>query len=163
MTTQPESAPETTATGDESALGDAGKRALAAEREARRKAEDALKAARAQLRDAQLRSAAAGKLHDPADAARLLDVASLAVGEDGTYDPAALGAAIDALTTSKPYLAPAAPKPGFQGTGDGGAAGRTTVSGVSQLSRSDLKGMSAQQIAEANRAGRLRDIMGGGR
>jgi len=143
---------------DDPQLGDAGKRALADERNARRAAERAAKATRAELDKlraegqtetekaiakakadgatealtkanervlkAEVRAAAAGKLTDPADAARFLDLSDFTVGEDGDVDTKALGQAIDRLLKERPYLGSAGGKRSTGGA-DGGARGNT--------------------------------------
>lgn len=119
---------------------------------------EALKAANDRLLKAEIRAAAAGKLSDPADAIRLLDLASFKVGDDGEIDSGAIGAAIEELIKTKPYLA--AKASGFQGTGDGGAAGREGR--PSQLTAADLKTMSPAQIVKAREEGRLDRYMNSG-
>jgi len=54
---------------------------------------------------AEVRAAAAGKLADPSDALRFLDLAQFEVGEDGDIDQDEIADAIDELLTQKPYLA----------------------------------------------------------
>lgn len=118
---------------------------------------EALKAANDRLLKAEIRAVAAGKLADPADAVRLLDLSAFTVGDDGEIDGKAIAAAIDQLVKDKPYLA-AAPK-GFQGSGDGGA--RPNGSGPKQVTATELRQMKPEQIAKARQEGRLRDLMGG--
>lgn len=143
-------------------LGDAGKRALDAERAARQTADRARKAAEKELETlrsqsmsdaekavaaakaegrsealtaanerlvkAEVRIAAAGKLADPADAVRFLDLADFKVDADGEVDAKAVAKAIDQLVKDRPYLAAGTTK--VQGSGDGGARG-TSQTGVS--------------------------------
>lgn len=52
-----------------------------------------------------VRAAAGGKLADPSDAVRLLDLSEFEVDDDGEVDAKAIDAAIDDLLSSKPYLA----------------------------------------------------------
>lgn len=138
-------------------LGDAGKRALDEERNARKTAEKAARDAKAELdklrKDsmsdqekaiadakaevrqevlaqansrllrAEVRAAAAGKLADPDDAARLLDLDSF-VDDEGDIDSKAIKSAIDKLVAAKPYLSA---KPG-SGSGEGGARGGSASS-----------------------------------
>jgi hypothetical protein len=104
---------------------------------------------------AEVRAAAAGKLADPADAVRLLDVSGLAVGDDGTVDAKALAERISQLVKDKPYLAAKT----FQGTGDGGAAGREPANGPKQVTKAEIKTMSAEQIDRARVEGRLSDYL----
>lgn len=140
---------------DDAQLGDAGRRALADERAARRKAEKDAKATKAELDrlrsegqseqdkaiakaktegatealtkanervlKAEVRAAAAGKLTDPADAARFLDLSDFPVGDDGEVDAKALGQAIDRLLKERPYLGTGAKR--TTGSADGGARG----------------------------------------
>lgn len=125
---------------------------------ARRDAEAAANAkANARILAAEVRAAAAGKLADPSDAARYLDLSEFEVGDDGGVDQEAIAEAISDLIKKKPYLA--AKAQGFQGSGDGGA--RTGGSRPSQLTGADLKTMSAQAIDKARREGRLERYMSG--
>lgn len=125
--------------------------------EARREAEQAA-AARANERilSAEIRAAAAGKLADPSDAARYLDMTEFEVGDDGSVDAEAISEAISDLIKKKPYLA--AKAQGFQGTGDGGARGNGRGR---QLAAADLKTMSPQQIDQARLEGRLSRLLSG--
>jgi len=74
---------------------------------------EALKEMAGRLVETEVRAAAAGRLADPADAVRLLDVAEF-VGDDGAIDREAIGAAIAELIEAKPYLA-TEPKPSGNG------------------------------------------------
>jgi len=74
-----------------------------AEAKAEGKAE-AIQTLARKLLEAEVRAQAAGKLADPADAARLLDLDDF-LGDDGTYDAKAIGRALDELVVAKPYLA----------------------------------------------------------
>ncbi|MEU0309775.1 hypothetical protein [Streptomyces cyaneofuscatus] len=175
--------------GDEGAvdLGDKGKRALASmkgkwrterdkrkqleeqlaqqaagdeEAKARREVEQAaLSKANARIRRAEVKAAAKGVLADPGDAYKFLDLEQFEVDDDGNIDSDEIADAIETLVKEKPYLA-AAPARRFQGTGDGGAARK--ASRPKQLSRSDLKNMSPEQITKAQDAGRLDDLLGEG-
>ncbi|WKV74732.1 hypothetical protein AW27_026365 [Streptomyces sp. PCS3-D2] len=168
------------------ALGDKGKRALAsmkgkwrAERDRareleqrlaekdgadeaaamRRQAEqDAVAKANARIIRSEVKAAAKGVLADPADAFKFLDLDQFEVDEDGNLDEDEVADAIQDLIKSKPYLA-AAPAKRFQGTGDGGAARK--ASRPKQLTRADLKSMTAEAIDRAREDGRLDDLMGG--
>ncbi|MFC8494718.1 hypothetical protein ACFUJU_28780 [Streptomyces sp. NPDC057235] len=168
------------------ALGDKGKRALASmkgkwrsEREkrkaleeqlaqkdtadeadkVRREAESAATAkANARIVRAEVKAAAAGKLSDPADAYRFLDLTQFEVDDDGNVDSDEVADAIDDLIKTKPYLAAATAKR-FQGSGDGGAARK--ASRPKQLTRADLKTMTPEAIDKARIDGRLDDLMGG--
>lgn len=61
--------------------------------------------ANARILKAEVRAAAAGKLADPADALRLLDLDDFEVDDDGEVDAKAIAKALDDLVKSKPYLA----------------------------------------------------------
>ncbi|GAA3854214.1 hypothetical protein GCM10023084_05510 [Streptomyces lacrimifluminis] len=125
----------------------------------RRKAEqDALAKANARILRAEVKAAAAGKLADPADAFKFLDLDQFEVDDDGNVDSDEVADAIDELIKSKPYLAAATAKR-FQGTGDGGAARK--ASRPKQLSKQDLKTMTPEAIDQARIDGRLDDLMGG--
>ncbi|QUI32443.1 hypothetical protein H9W91_17425 [Streptomyces alfalfae] len=167
-------------------LGDPGKRALASmkgkwrsERDKRRDLErqladkssggddDAVKkataaataAANARILKAEIRAAAKGRLADPKDALTFLDLSAFEVDEDGQIDEDEITDAIEDLIKNKPYLAAATAKR-FQGTGDGGAARK--ASRPKQLTQSDLKKMTPQQIVKAQDDGRLDDLLGTG-
>lgn len=167
-------------------LGDKGKRALASmkgkwksERDKRKELEDqlaqqgsadeaetvrrkaeqtALAKANTRILRAEVKAAAAGKLADPADAYKFLDLDQFEVDDDGNVDSEEVADAIDDLIKSKPYLAAATAKR-FQGTGDGGAARK--ASRPKQLSQQDLKTMTPEAIDQARIDGRLDDLMGG--
>jgi hypothetical protein len=164
------------------ALGDAGKRALdamkakwKAERDKRRELEtqlsakpeadgdaaeairrEALKAANARILRSEIKAAAAGKLADPKDALKFLDLSKFEVDENGEIDSDDVADAIQSLVSDKPYLAAKATR--FQGTGDGGA--QRKASGPTQLTREDLKGMKPEAIAKAKAEGRLKGLLG---
>jgi hypothetical protein len=132
--------------------------AQAAADQARRDAETAATTkANARILAAEVRAAAAGKLADPSDAARYLDLSEFEVGDDGSVDAEAITEAISDLINKKPYLA--AKAQGFQGTGDGGA--RTGGSRPKQLTGADVKNMSATEISKARQEGRLERYLSG--
>ncbi|MFI1324556.1 hypothetical protein ACH4TI_15105 [Streptomyces rochei] len=163
------------------ALGDKGKRALAAmkgkwksERDKRRELEQRLSqggeddaaakavqaataAANTRILRAEVRAAAKGRLADPKDALTFLDISQFEVDEDGQVDEDEITDAIDTLLKNKPYLAAQSGRK-FQGTGDGGAARK--AGRPKQLTREDLKGMSADAILKAKSEGRLDDALG---
>ncbi|MEE1835755.1 hypothetical protein [Streptomyces sp. SP17KL33] len=168
-------------------LGDAGKKALDAmkskwhaERDKRReleaklaerdkpKADDAPDAdarvreaqrkANARILRSEVKAAATGKLADPSDAYRYLDLDAFEVDENGEVDAEEIATAITDLLTAKPYLAAATAKR-FKGTGDGGAARKAT--GPTQLTRADLASMSPAEIVKAKAEGRLTNLMSG--
>jgi hypothetical protein len=113
--------------------------------------------ANARILRSEIKAAAAGKLADPSDALAYLDPKSFEVDDNGDVDAEDLRDAIEDLLTRKPYLAAKAVSR-FQGTGDGGAARK--ASGPSQLTRTDLKGMSPAAIAKAKTDGRLNKVLG---
>lgn len=85
-------------------------------------ATEALSKANARVLAAEVRAAAAGKLADPADASRFLDLSEFEVGDDGEVDAKAIAKAIDQLVKEKPYLGTNGAKRST-GSGDGGARG----------------------------------------
>lgn len=127
-----------------------------AEQDNQRVRDEALTAANARILKAEVRAAAAGKLADPADALRFLDLSSIEVGEDGDIDAATVATAIDDLIKQKPYLAAQSGKR-FQGSADGGA--RNENSKPTQLTGEDVKKLSPQQIVAAKNAGQLDDYL----
>jgi len=80
---------------------------------------ETLAAANRRILTAEIRAAAGGKLADPLDAVRLLDVSSFSVNDDGEVDHKAIDKAIETLLDAKPYLSANAKR--VQGTADGGA------------------------------------------
>lgn len=153
----PTASPAAIAIGDPEVegLGEAGKKALDAERAERRKAEKrakeldvelakfreasmseqekAVEAARREaatatitavnqrILKAEIRAAAGGKLADPEDAIRFLDLDEFTVSDEGDVDQKAVYGAIDRLLQLKPYLAAGATRPA--GDADQGARG----------------------------------------
>ena len=113
---------------------------------------------------AEVRAAAAGKLADPADAHRFLDLSQFEVDADVNVDADEVAEAIDDLLTSKPYLAAqgGSTKPRFQGTADSGA--RKGNARPTQLTEADVKRLSAAgnhaEIVKAQNEGRLDDYLG---
>lgn len=75
----------------------------------------------ARLVRAEVKAAAAGKLADPADAPKFIDLAKIKIGEDGDPDAKQIKKAIEDLLKEKPYLAA-----NGQGWGDVGGGGHTT-------------------------------------
>ena len=162
-------------------LGDAGKKALdrmkakwQAERKARRDAEAKLSAANQgdkesahereliakannRILRSEVKAQAAGKLADPNDALRFLDLEAFEVSEDGDIDEDEIADAISDLIERKPYLAAQGDrKP--KGSMDGGVR---KESRPKQLTRTDLGRMSAEEIEKARKSGRLKTLMGG--
>lgn len=113
---------------------------------------------------AEVKAAAAGKLADPADAYRFLDLSQFEVDSDGNVDADEVAEAIEELLTSKPYLAAqgGSTKPRFQGTADSGA--RKGNARPTQLTEADVKRLSAAgkhaEIVKAQNEGRLDDYLG---
>lgn len=125
--------------------------------EAQRVKDEALASANERIRKAEVRAAAAGKLADPMDALKFLDLSTIEVGEDGEVDADAVNAALDQLISEKPYLAAQGRR--FQGSADAGA--RNEAVGPKQLTRSELATMTPDQINAAREAGQLADLMSG--
>jgi hypothetical protein len=124
--------------------------------EAQRVKDDALAAANNRILSAEVRAAAAGKLNDPADALAYIDLSSFEVGDDGSVDTDAIGAAVSDLISKKPYLAAQGGR--FQGSADGGA--RNDASRPAQLSESDMARMSPEQKVEALEKGQFDRLLG---
>lgn len=74
--------------------------------------------ANARILRAEIKAAAAGKLADPGDALRLLDLDDFEVDDEGDVDAKAIAKAIDDLVKSKPYLVG---KTAGKGSADNGA------------------------------------------
>lgn len=119
---------------------------------------EALKAANERIVRAEVKAAAGGKLADPADAVRFLDLSTFDVDDDGNVDAEQVADAIADLLKTKPYLA-AATATRWQGSADGGA--RNGKSKPSQLTHDEVKRMSPQQIVQAKAEGRLGDLLAG--
>lgn len=118
---------------------------------------EATKSANQRILRSEIKAAAAGKLADPADAYRFLDLDKLEVGDGGEIDAEEIADAIEELIKSKPYLA-AATAQRWQGSADGGA--RNGPAGPQQLTRADLNGMSNAEIVAAKKAGKLKNLLG---
>lgn len=118
----------------------------AAELERQKVHTEALGKANEKILKAELRAAGAGKLADPADALRFLDLSEFEVGTDGEVDQTAVNAAIDALLTNKPYLAAQGGKR-FQGGADGGPRNEVDTKTIDD------------EIAEATKAGNLQRVI----
>ena len=126
----------------------------AAKAEARR---EAIEAANKRILRSELKALATGKLADPSDAHLYINLDDFDVNDDGDVDSDALSEAIDELLTKKPHLA--AQKPNrFTGNGDQGTKGKDAK--PAQLSRTDLQGMSSEEIVAAKAEGRLNDLLG---
>ncbi|MER5892391.1 hypothetical protein [Streptomyces sp. NPDC001876] len=135
---------------------DAGDEAAQARREVE---QAALSKANARIVRSEVKAAAKGVMADPGDAYKFLDLDQFEVDDDGNIDSDEIADAIEELVKAKPYLA-AAPARRFQGTGDGGAARK--AGRPKQLSKSDLKNMSPEQITKAQDSGQLDDLLGTG-
>lgn len=109
------------------------------------------------LLKAEVRALATGKLADPADALRLLDLSQFEVSDDGETDGKAIEAAIGDLIKNKPYLA--ARPSGFQGSDSDGPAGKP--GGPEQVTEAEFSRMSPEQRVTARREGRLAEVLGG--
>lgn len=118
---------------------------------------EALSRANERILRSEIRAAAAGKLNDPADALKLLDLSKFEVDDDGNVDEDEIADAIADLVKNKPYLAAQGGKR-FQGSGDGGAR---KESRPTQLSRDDMDRMTPEQIEKARLEGRFDDLLTG--
>lgn len=126
-----------------------------AEIERRKVEEDALAKANERILKAEVRANAAAKLADPADALRFIDLSEFEVGTEGDVDAEAISAAIDDLLKSKPYLAAQGGSgPVFESPGSHREPGK------GQVSDSELKRMTPDQINAARAEGRLNDLLG---
>lgn len=111
---------------------------------------------------AEVKAAAAGKLADPADAFRFLDLDQFEVDADGNLDADEVSDAIEDLLKSKPYLAAqGGTTKRFQGTADSGA--RKGTGRPAQLTEADVKRLSKEgkhaEILKARDEGRLEDYL----
>ncbi|MFJ2318410.1 hypothetical protein ACIOTN_17110 [Glutamicibacter sp. NPDC087661] len=98
----------------------------------------------------EIKSAAAGKLQNPALAVRLLDLSDFEVDEDGNVDEDDIAQAIDELLEKEPYLAvQSGAGPKFDS-----ARGKRKV--AKKLTAKDLEGMSPAEIAKAYDEGRVK-------
>lgn len=104
-------------------------------------------------------AAANGKLTDPADALRYLDLSKFTVTDDGGVDTQAIADSIGELLEQKPYLGKAEQAPsGANITPPSGTRDGDRHQG--QLTRDDLKTMSPAEIVKAQQDGRLKDLLG---
>ena len=150
----------------EESLGDPGKRALDSMK-AKLNAEKVRRAAaesragdlearlNARIIRSEVKAAAKGKLADPSDAFKFLDLAQFEVTDDGDIDEGAIASALDNLIKQKPYLS----APGAISEGDMGHGSRPDPTTPRQLSQSDLDSMTPEQIVEAQNAGQLNDLL----
>lgn len=98
----------------------------------------------------EIKSAAAGKLQNPALAIRLLDISEFEVDEDGNVDEDEIAEAIDELLEREPYLA----VQGGAGPKFDSARGKRRP--TKKLTQKDLQGMSPAEIAKAYDEGRVK-------
>lgn len=126
-----------------------------AEQERQRAKDEALAGANRRILSAELRAAAKGKLADPSDAALYINLDDFEVSDDGEVDTDALRTAIDDLLARKSHLA--ADSRRFDGAADQGAQ---VPQRLSQLSQADLDNMSAADVNQARREGRLNRLLG---
>lgn len=117
---------------------------------------EATRAANERILRSEIKAAAAGKLADPADAYKFLDLDKFDITDSGDVDTEEIADAIEALIKTKPYLA-AATANKWQGSADGGA--RNGPAGPQQLTRDDLKGMSPEEVMAAKKAGQLKNLL----
>ena len=128
-----------------------------AERQTQAIKDEALKSANQRVLKAEIRAAASGKLADPNDALRFVDLSKFTVGDDGEVDSDAIGSAISELLASKPYL-------GAKDTQTTGIhitppSGRRDGEKPTQLTRADLKTMTPAEIVKAQNDGRLEELL----
>lgn len=133
-----------------------------AAQEAQKVKDEALSAANTRILKAEIRAAAAGKLADPSDALRLLDLSEFEVGSDGDIDSDAVAAAIDNLIKTKPYLGVTqGDEKKFKGDADAGNRG---TAGKPQMTEAEVKTLAAQgkhaEIEQARVDGRLNKLLG---
>lgn len=122
------------------------------------KAAAILRRANDKILRSEIKAAAAGKLADPADAYRFLNLEDFEVSEDGEVDEDDIAEAIDTLIEKKPYLA--AQTQGERRFKGGGGNGVRKETRPRQLTERDLERMSAEQIEKARKDGRLDTVLG---
>lgn len=115
----------------------------------------ALAKANERVLNAELRVAAKGRLADPADALKFLDLSEFEVGDDGSVDSQAIEAAIGDLVESKPYLAA---QGGSGVTFESPGSHRKERAG--QVTKAQLEQMTPEQINAARAEGRLNALLG---
>lgn len=118
---------------------------------------EAMAKANARIVRAEVKTAMAGKFANPDVAMKLVNVDAFEVDANGEVDSDEINDAINELLSREPYLA-AQSAPRFEGSGGGGARKAT---GPTQLSRSELDGMSPEQIVAARSEGRLSNLLSG--
>lgn len=116
-----------------------------------RERDQALLQAQEQTLRTAIIGAAAGKLADPSDAVALIDRSAVEFGKDGS--PTNVGELVSSLLEAKPHLAASG---GARGTSaDQGARG--TKAG--QITREQLRTMTADQITAAQASGQLDHLL----
>lgn len=107
----------------------------------------------------EIKAAAAGKLADPSDAYKFIDLDAIEVDVNGDVNEDDIAEAIEELVKQKPYLAAAQGGTARKhGTADGGPRNEQRPQ---QLTRADLKSMSPDEIEAARIKGRLDDLLSG--
>ena len=109
---------------------------------------EAITAANARVIRYEVKSAAAGKLRNPALAIRLLDLSDFDVDENGDVDTEQIQEAISDLLEENPELA-------AQGGNASFDSGRGKHPRKKKLTKQDLAGMSPNEIAKAYDEGRV--------
>lgn len=109
---------------------------------------EAMTTANARVVRSEVKSAAAGKLRNPALAIKLLDLTDFDVDENGDVDTEQIQEAISDLLEENPELA-------AQGGNGSFDSGRGKQPRKKKLSKSDLVGMSPDAIAKAYDEGRV--------
>lgn len=116
---------------------------------------DATRKANERILKAEIRAQAAGKLSDPADALRFIDLTDFEADGEGNFNANEIESAISDLLEAKPYLSAQGGRR-FQGSADGGA--RKGSDGPAQLTRAEVERMSPEDIIKAQNEGRLTDL-----
>jgi len=125
--------------------------------QAKRDAEQAvLSRANERIVKAELRAAAAGKVSNLTALARLVDIGSIEVDQDGNPAQDDIDAAIEQFLADFPEFA--VDKSKFSGTADQGSKGKKAS--PAQLTREDIKHMTPEQINQARSEGRLNKLLG---
>ncbi|MCD1286492.1 MULTISPECIES: hypothetical protein [unclassified Brevibacterium] len=109
---------------------------------------EAITAANARVIRSEVKSAAAGKLRNPALAIKLLDLSDFDVDENGDVDTEQIQEAITELLEENPELA-------AQGGNASFDSGRGKHPRKKKLTKQDLAGMSPNEIAKAYDEGRV--------
>lgn len=109
---------------------------------------EAITAANARVIRSEVKSAAAGKLRNPALAIKLLNLSDFDVDENGDVDTDQIQEAISDLLEENPELA-------AQGGNASFDSGRGKQPRKKKLTKQDLAGMSPQEIAKAYDEGRV--------